>query len=67
MVYSSMSNVNTFRLIFDYYFGTEFGFLQDKCYMRGLFPCLEGPLTPDEINSISFPDKSPLTRDGFLR
>ena len=31
-VYPSISPVNTFRLIFDSYFGGEFGLLEDKSY-----------------------------------
>jgi len=32
MLYPSISPVNTFRLIFNYYFGTDFPLLPDRCY-----------------------------------
>ena len=33
MLYSDMSLVNTFRVIFDAYFGTQLGTLPDKAYV----------------------------------
>ncbi|MFC1890627.1 hypothetical protein ACFL4G_12815 [Thermodesulfobacteriota bacterium] len=32
MLYDSISPVNTFRIIFNYYFGADFTILEDKCY-----------------------------------
>lgn len=33
LLYQSITPVNTFRLIFDQYFGTDYGFLEDRVYV----------------------------------
>jgi len=34
LLYESISPVNTFRVVFNLYFGTEYELLEDKCYRR---------------------------------
>jgi hypothetical protein len=51
-----MSNVNTFRLIFNHYFGMQFPLLKDECYWQGdIRYAREEPYSIDEINSIPLP------------
>lgn len=57
-LYDTMSNVNTFRIILDHYFGTKFGKLEDKCYWGGGFKeevDKKGIYKESEINNIPYP------------
>ena len=65
-LYSEMSNINTFRVIFDHYFGTTFGLLQDKCYWGGGFNeenHKKGIYTTQEINDIKYPYRYEIKKD----
>ena len=48
MLYPEISPVNTFRVIFDYYFNTELGMLEDKSY----FSTYEAPYNYEEVLNI---------------
>lgn len=56
-VYPHMTNVNTFRIIFDYYLGTSLGLLPDVCYFPD-YPPFDKRVNvykSEEINKIKFP------------
>jgi len=40
LLYDSITPVNTFRIVFNYYFDTDYDLLEDKCYELDLTPAL---------------------------
>ena len=55
-LYEHITPVNSFRLVFDHYFGTELGFLPDKVYFPTSYTA--------ERHLISIPDEDDLLNDG---
>ena len=48
-LYDSITPVNSFRIIFDHYFGTNLGVLEDKTYFTYCYAHIYEPvLVPDE-------------------
>lgn len=67
-LYDTMTNVNTFRVLFNHYFGTTFQILEDKCYWGGGFNEIQentGVYTVNEINNITYPSFEAL-KDFFV-
>lgn len=57
-LYPSISPVNTFRLVLDYYLGTDFGLIEDRHYMPSE--------VPDSGSSNEWFDFSEINGDGIL-
>jgi len=49
LLYDSISPVNTFRLIFDYYFDGDYGFLEDVAYYSPIDDIFDFQVIPNEI------------------
>jgi len=52
LLYQTITPVNSFRVIFDFYFGTDFGLLEDKNYYQSYWPPYEFFDATDRLKGI---------------